>query len=183
MNPVTAVGVMERLNAIWPQKHRMSDDSYEEWTQFLAEYDGDLAMRALRTLREVCKWPPTMADFRGAYFEVLAISDSARRQLPSGQDDDEGQSLRDRYGSNQDHWVYCWRCDMAVSMDDLEGRIGYDVSRGMYHLSCPRNGSAPTIPAVERAQRDKFLADHKVRIGPHVDPVRYTEERPRRRKP
>lgn len=174
MNAAESSQVLRRMESTWPRGEKLGDGVYEEWLTFLSEYDCRLAFEALRSLRDVCTWRPSMADFRSAYFQALAVADSQRKQLPAGSHDDT-DSLRDRYGSDQGRWVYCWRCDMAVSLDELEGRIGYDMSRGIYHRSCPRHGSAPQIPALERATRDKWFLDHKVQIGPNVEPVPYIE--------
>jgi len=169
------------MDATWPTA-KVTEDVYDEWVQYLSEYDPDTAARAFRSLRETCKWRPSMADFRSAYFLVLALADEARKQLPAGDGGHDRESLRDIYGSSVDAWLYCWRCDMAISLDDLEYRRAFDESRGLHHRSCPRRGSAPQIPAAAKAARDKAFADRRISIGPNVDPVAYVEVPPKSRR-
>jgi hypothetical protein len=92
-----------------------------------------------------------------------------RPALPSGGAKEDG-SLRDRYGSTQTDWVYCWRCDMAISLDDLQDHSGYDPARGLFHLRCPRPGSAPLIPMAEALKRNEAFDKRHIAIGRNVTP-------------
>jgi len=176
MNTGESTYLLKRMASTWPGAGKLDDAAFAEWTDFLASYEPGPAWGALRALRETCTWRPSMADFRTAYFQALALADEERKQLPAGPSEgSETDSLRDRYGTEQDRWIYCWRCDMAISLKDMERNRGYDIARGLYHRTCPRRGSAPQIPLVQKAEREKWLLDHKISIGPNVEPVPYVE--------
>jgi hypothetical protein len=182
MNTSESTYLLKRMASTWPQSGKLDDAAFAEWTEFLADYQPSPGWQALSILRESCTWRPSMADFRSAYYQALAFADDERKQLPAAHHDESDDSLQDRYGASMEHWNYCWRCDMAISLDDLENRRAYDGTRGLHHRSCPRRGSAPQIPAVEKSKRDKWFTDHKISVGPNTDPVRYVEATPRRRR-
>jgi len=57
------------------------------------------------------------------------------------------------YGSNPDQWVYCCRCDQAISLEERANIAFYRPGRGLMHGRCPRPGTAPRVPERERAGR------------------------------
>lgn len=160
--------VMRRLQALWPRDRE--EDHDREWIAVLKPLDHIFADKAVNMLRDTLMFPPTVADFKSAYYEALAIG-ADTLALPPG--DEVPTRLRDIYGENQKEWVYCWRCDMALTLGERDGDSGYDGSRGFYHRTCPRNGSAPLIPASERTKRNEYFDKHHIGIGPHITPMPY----------
>ena len=88
---------------------------YAEWIDFLQPYELEYAERALDELRAELQWRPSMAHFKRAYYVVAAAPES-RPALPGETSHDRTYS--DIYGSSQDDWVYCGRCDMAISLEE-----------------------------------------------------------------
>lgn len=168
MNKDDANNVMKRLTVLWPRERTADGDV--EWFRVLAPLDYKIADGALNEMRDTLMFPPSIADFRSAYYLVLQEpSDSLA--LPPG--DEVPTNLRDLYGQNQKEWVYCWRCDMALTLTERDSSCGYDLARGMYHHVCPHNGSAPTIPAWERVKRNEYFDKKHIAFGPYVEPVPY----------
>ncbi len=64
-----------------------------------------------------------------------------------------GETLHDLYGSSQAQWVYCFRCDQAISLAELGSYPCYAPGRGLQHRVCPRPGTAPVMSAHERLER------------------------------
>ena len=63
---------------------------------------------------------------------------------------DEQRSL---FGLDPSQWVYCCRCDQAISLEERASIAFYRPGRGLMHGRCPRPGTAPRVPAKERAGR------------------------------
>ena len=64
---------------------------------------------------------------------------------------DEQRSL---YGLDSSRWCYCARCDQAITIEEqATNAAAYRRGRGLVHGVCPRPGSAPRVPAKERAGR------------------------------
>lgn len=64
--------------------------------------------------------------------------------------DDE---LAELYGVDRSAWVYCCRCDQAISLQERASVGFYRPGRGFFHGRCPRPGSAPRVPPKDRADR------------------------------
>lgn len=169
MNRNDSASVLRRLKILWPRELPEGTDT--EWVRVLAPLDAKLADSALDEMRDTLMFPPTVADFRSAYYLVLTLP-SDTLALPPG--DEVPSDLRALYGEDQRSWVYCWRCDMALTLTERDSSCGYDLARGMYHHVCPHNGSAPTIPAWERVKRNEYFDKKHITIGPYIEPVPYT---------
>jgi hypothetical protein len=166
---------LTRFTAIWPRKR--AEAELDEWQRVFRPLDSTLTFAAFDELRDALDFPPSIADFRSAYRLAEATNRDERLALPSGNANPD-DTLRDLYGEDQTSWVYCWRCDMAIT---LEGRatmkgVGYDAGRGLYHRSCPKGGSAPLIPSWEKSPRDEGFRKRHITIGPNVDPSPYGHE-------
>ena len=175
MNTQEANACLYRLNALWPRKR--AEGEADEWMGVLRPLDSTTVFAAFDDLRDTLDFPPSFADFRSAYRLAEVHVRDDRLALPSGNANPD-DTLRDLYGEDQNGWVYCWRCDMALT---LEGRatmkgVGYDASRGLYHRSCPKGGSAPLIPSWEKSPRDEGFRKRHITIGPNVDPSPYGHE-------
>ena len=92
-----------------------------------------------------------MADFRAAYKVAAADPPEDRPALPAG--DQQGPDLFDLYGSSQNDWVYCYLCDMAISLEERATEPHYRPGKGLRHKRCPKAGSAPIMPPVQRMER------------------------------
>jgi len=155
--------IMRRIDAVWPPRHPAPADEYQEWKTFLLTLDGDIASRAIDEMRRDQIYRPKMADLQSAYHICAAIAgDKERFSLPAGDSQDSAPTLEDRYGANQNDWVYCWRCNMAISLDDLEERSRFDNAKGLRHPTCPRNGSSPTMPVHLKLQREEQWRSHRI---------------------
>lgn len=167
-----ARAILTRVATIW-RGNDMALETQNEWMLVLKPLNHGFADRAVNRLRDTLVFPPTVADFRKAYYEALAIGGGDKLALPPG--DEMPTSLRERYGESQKDWVYCWRCDMALSLKERESSAltGYDQARGLYHRSCPKDGSAPLIPADERMARNEYFSRRDIAIGRHVTPMPY----------
>ena len=153
---VTQVAViLGRIDAIWPPRTQPSDAERAEWAGFLQRMDYHVSERAIDVMKTQLAWRPTMADFKSAYNTASAMGDDSLPQLPAA----KGAQSRDyesEYGQHRDDWVYCWKCDMAISLADRCEHPCYREGKGLHHAHCPRKGSAPAIPVhlkLARAQR------------------------------
>ena len=63
---------------------------------------------------------------------------------------DEQRSL---YGVDPNSWVFCCRCDQAITIEERSSIAFYMLGRGLMHGRCPRPGMAPRVPPKERAAR------------------------------
>jgi hypothetical protein len=165
--------MLRKLDATWALREPRSDDEKNEWLEFLLQYEFDPMKRAVEDLRVRLRFRPSMAEIRTAYTEAGEGRDD--RALPPAQEDGRGSDLSALYGENQRAWVYCWRCDMVLSLEERDSLklVGYDGERGLYHHRCPRKGSAPTIPHAQRTQRDEYFARKRIGSGPNVTPRPY----------
>ena len=155
--------IMRRIDAVWPPRHPVPTDERQEWKTFLLTLDAEIASRAIDEMRRDQIFRPKMADLQSAYHVCAAIAgDAETLALPSGGRGEEGPSLQDRYGANQNDWVYCWRCNMAISLDDLEERSRFDNAKGLRHRTCPKNGSSPTMPVRLKLQREEQWRSHRI---------------------
>jgi len=168
MTKTQAADVLRRLVAIWPRERTADTD--REWMMLMRTLDFRTADRALDELRDTLGFTPSVADFRAAYRRAAARPDDYTA-LPAGAHSGDDTTLTDTYGSCE--WVYCWRCDMALTLEERATDAPYDPVRGLYHRRCPRGGAAPIIPAGERIARQEYFEKVKVRIGPDVDPAVY----------
>lgn len=169
-----AARLLRRIDAIWPPKTPPAKDERLEWLAFLAPLDAAVAAVAVDLLRETATWSPRMADMRSAYNEAAGRPPGAGPALPPGQDAGGEPSLRDIYGEAQDRWVYCWRCDMAITLEERATAPHYDPERGLYHGRCPRNGSAPLIPRGQQIRRDEHFRSRGIAIGRAAEPFAYS---------
>lgn len=174
MNTSEINSCLLRHNALWPRQR--SEAEAEEWARVLAPLDSTLVFSAFDALRDDMDFPPSFADFRAAYRLAEMVGRDDRLALPSGNDTPD-PTLRDRFGENQAGWVYCWRCDMALTIVDREAMkdVGYDPHRGLHHRTCPAPGSAPLIPSWEKVARDDAFRKKRVSIGPNQSPAPYRE--------
>jgi hypothetical protein len=78
-----------------------------------------------------------------------------------------GRDLRDVFGADPSGWVFCARCDMAISLEERALVAWYLPGRGLVHGRCPRPGSAPRMPEKERAARVVAYARAKARARAH----------------
>jgi len=141
-----------RLSSLWPRER--SADELREWKRVLQPLEFVLADQAMSDLRDTCTWPPPIAEFRRAYREAAARP-SERLALPGAAAD-----LKGVYG--HDDWVYCWRCDRAISLGDQLDASGYDPERGLFHRLCPASG--PEITAAARLARSQWCEKHHVSL-------------------
>jgi hypothetical protein len=155
--------VMSRMAAIWPKKEPPTLDEQREWVDFLMPLDGNVSIRACLELRETQKWRPSMADFKSAYYLAAALADDEVKQLPgkTGEDESTADRNRELYGHIVEDWVYCWRCDMAIALEDQHV---FDAMRGLMHPHCPRKGSAPLVPQAEKVVKDEYFRKHKISL-------------------
>lgn len=148
--------IIQRIDGIWPPRTAPTHDERAEWVRFLQPLDGAATMRAIDEMRESSRFRPSMADLKTAYYEAAALPGEDALLLPSG-GVQETLTQGDVYGAIREDWVYCWRCDMAISLKDQEETAVYDSRRGFAHRHCPRPGSAPSIPTRERLERDEYF--------------------------
>lgn len=169
MNQQDVANILSRLNGMWPRKR--AAEEINEWARVLRTLDFATCMGAFDELRDRLDFPPSIADFRSAYRESSISARDERLALPSG-DAETDPSLIDRFGPNVSGWVYCWRCDMALTLAERDS-CGYDPMRGLFHNDCPPHGSAPTMPSDRASARNTVLAKRKVQVGPSVRPSLY----------
>lgn len=163
MTPDQIREVIHRIDGIWPSRTPATHEERAEWVNFLKPMDGPIAMLAVDELRETSKWRPSMADFRVAYYAAAALPSEDTILLPAGDGKQAAPALEDVYGTRRDQWVYCWRCDMAISLSDMDNNHIYDEQRGLRHGRCPDSGSAPMIPTAARLEREEHW--RKMHIG------------------
>jgi hypothetical protein len=60
---------------------------------------------------------------------------------------------RSLYGVDPSSWVFCCRCDQAITIEERSGVAFYRLGRGLMHGRCPRPGTAPRVPPKECAAR------------------------------
>jgi len=159
----TVKTILQRIDAIWPPKKQPTKEERGEWVAFLRTLDGDVALRSVDELRNQLGWHPSMADFRSAYQAAASLPAADVLALPAGDEDGRG-SLEDRYGTAQEAWVYCWRCDMALTLQE-RSTAPFDEIRGFRHSRCPKPGSAPTIPNKDRLERNDHFDRRHIIIG------------------
>lgn len=144
MSPTQVEDIMHRIHGMWPKM--ANDDTDREWLRFMRLLEHSTADRAVDELRDTLGWPPSIADFRAAY--RLAAERKDTPQLHGRADADV---FTDTYGYDQKHWVYCWKCDMAIPIED---QYLHDPDRGLFHPKpCPKPGEAPLMPVGERMER------------------------------
>lgn len=152
--------VMRRLDGIWPPRKPATREEREEWARFLEPLDGEVSLRAVYELRESSIWRPSMADFRSAYWQAAAQPSEGALLLNAA----EGAFAVDPvdvYGHKREEWSYCWRCDQAISLVDME-EMHYDEVRGLYHRECPPAGSGPHIPTKLLLERQEYWRRMKI---------------------
>lgn len=113
-----------------------------------ARIPTDVAQRAIATLiTDEAMLPPVA--------HVL----SRCREIQDGRASTEPtQTLFDLYGSNRDDWAHCWRCDMAITLEERSTVPRYREGYGLYHFRCPKPGTAPIMSPAQRAQRAEWMA-------------------------
>jgi hypothetical protein len=163
---------LRRLKILWPRE--LPEGADTEWVRILAPLDYRFADSALNEMRDTLMFPPTIADFRSAYYLALQFPTDTLA-LPGTVE--VSTELANVYGSNRANWVYCWRCDMALTLDERdqlwEGNGGYDESRGLYHLDCPETLERPTMPEAERMHRNEYFHKRGIVSGLNATPVPY----------
>lgn len=148
--------VLTRIGAVWPSKDT-SDDTYAEWARFVRPFEFKTSQRALDSLASTCKWRPSMAEFREAY-NVALSNPSGQRMLGDGVQQTIDYS--DTFGSAQDDWLYCWQCDMAITLEERATDPHYREGKGMHHKSCPPRGSAPSMPSWLKLKQEEQRRGH-----------------------
>jgi hypothetical protein len=154
--------VINRIDGIWPPRKPPTQDERAEWVRFLQPLEAGAAVRGVDLMRECLKFRPSMADFRDAYYEAAALPGDDMLALPPAEGS-VAPHLTDTYGHRVEEWVFCWRCDRALSLDDYDGHITFDERRGLRHIECPSDGSAPIIPTRQRLEREAYW--RKMKIG------------------
>jgi hypothetical protein len=162
VNLAQADFIMRKMDGIWALRGEHTDEERNEWLDFLMTLDHRATAEACDALRLQLKWRPSMAELRSSYRDVLAVDDELPKQL-AGEVDKDAPSLRDRYGSEQGEWVYCWRCDMAISLDERYSGVVHTERLGLSHRRCPMSGAAPRIPEQERSDREDYRVKHHIR--------------------
>lgn len=148
--------IIRRIDAAWPGKTSPTTEHYGEWVDFLDRYEYKFAELAVDDLRADFRWRPTMADFRKAYFAASTAAERPRLALPGKTD---GQTtLRDLYGQDESEWVYCCRCDLAITLEERARDPIEWPGRGLQHAHCPHPGTAPRMPADQRAERAEKMS-------------------------
>ena len=159
MNLHQADNVMRKLDGIWTLKGDHSKEARNEWLDFLLGYDYDVIREAVDDLKDRLKWRPSMAEIRDAYRAVTEALE-AEVLLLEGDVDPDAPTLADVYGHIRSDWVFCWKCDMAVSLDERSGISNkpavYHERLGLRHRVCPKSGSAPLIPTYLRNEREEY---------------------------
>lgn len=172
MSPDETLVILRRLAAIWPRK-TCSEDTDAEWSAALRDLGFQIANSAVNLLRDTATFPPSIADLRAAYREAQ-LRPSGQSALPAAGQDDTAARNCELYGSAPERWIFCWRCDQALTLAERCETAGFDPARGLYHLRCPRPGSRPTIPLRAKVERDERLQELRIQIGPRVDPAPYS---------
>lgn len=152
--------VLGRIDAVWPPKKAPSDAERAEWARYLQPLDRKVCERAIDDLKLQLGWRPSMADFRAAYSQASYTPSDERPQLPAPSDPDgvRGIDYDSLYGHHRDEWVYCWRCDMAITLEERCGSPCHHAGKGLHHASCPKRGTAPSIPVHLRIKREEAFA-------------------------
>jgi len=162
MTPEQIREVVKRLDGIWPPRKPPTHEERAEWVRFLHPLDGLVALRAVDALRENSPWRPSMADFKSAYWAEAAEPDDDVLALPAAPGAPKAPSAQDIYGHRSEEWIYCWKCDQAISLDDQYEGAFWDDRRGVYHHKCPPAGSAPHIPTKELLAREEYYRKAKI---------------------
>lgn len=152
MTPDQASTVLDRLSATWPRNNR-SAETDKEWLRFLRPLGYELSGQAVDALRDTLGFPPTIADFRSAY-RMCEASPSSYAAV-SGKVEDP--TYFDLYGSEMNDWVYCFKCDMAITLEERATEPYYAPGHGLHHKSCPRRGTSPIMPTYLRLEREDAM--------------------------
>lgn len=162
MNLHEADTILRKLDGIWIQRTEHTSDERSEWLDFMLVFDHGAMLEAVDSLRGQLKWRPSMAELRSAYREVIENRDEAPLGLP-GKVDADAPTLADLYGHERQGWVYCWRCDMAISLADQCGGPAFAERLGLRHRTCPKPGTSPHMPEYLRTEREDYWVKHHVR--------------------
>jgi hypothetical protein len=154
--------VISRIDGIWPPRKPPTQDERAEWVRFLQPLEAGAAMRGVDLMRECQKFRPSMADFRDAYYEAAGLPGDDMLALPAAEGSVQPH-LTDTYGHRVEEWVWCHRCDMAISLGDQLGNAVFDATRGLSHRHCPVKGSAPTMPLQSRLRRQDHWRKHHIK--------------------
>lgn len=157
---------IKRIDGIWPPRTAPTVDERQEWVKFLQPLEGWAVLAAIDDMRDSVMFRPTMAEMRTFYTQALAVPCENALQLQAGECDVPAPSLLDLYGSHQADWIYCWKCDMAISLEELSGMPRFDERRGLFHKKCPKSGAAPAMPVHLRIARQEYWTKHKITATP-----------------
>lgn len=151
--------VIRKMDGRW--KPLQSEQSQQEWLEFLINYDLFPAKAALDDLRDTSMWRPTMSEFKTAYMSVLArrpveVFPVHGQKLLNGHVERSDEVNRALYGHSVDAWVYCADCGMVVTLEERATSARFGDGYGFKHANCPKTGSRPTIPPGERMRRDEY---------------------------
>jgi hypothetical protein len=155
-----------RIDGIWPPKKAPTMEERQEWVSFLRPLDGEVALECIDLMRDCLMWHPSMADVKRYYHEAAAVPRTCLPQLPAGEPSEYKETLADVYGASQDHWIWCWRCDQAISLEDQSIASLWDEQRGLFHRHCPKGGSAPSMPVGLRIARSEYWTSHHITSTP-----------------
>lgn len=162
MNLHEADSVLRKLDGIWVLRTEHTDTERNEWLDFLLALDHGATLEAVNYLRGQLKWRPSMAELRSAYREAIEDRDEQPIGLP-GKVDPAAPTMADLYGSSQAQWVFCWRCDTAISLaDQCDGPV-FAGRLGLRHRRCPKPGTSPHMPEYLRTEREDYWVKHHVR--------------------
>lgn len=162
MNLHEADTILRKLGGIWVQRTEPTDAERNEWLDFMLVFDHGAMLESVDYLRGQLKWRPSMAELRSAYREVIENRDEAPLGLP-GKVDADAPTLADLYGAERRGWVYCWRCDMAVSLEDQCGGPVFVERLGLRHRTCPKPGASPSMPEYLRTEREDYWTKKHIR--------------------
>lgn len=178
MNTAEALMITRRIIGIWPAP-ALDKEAKAEWIDFLIELEYEPVISALVSLRESHRYRPSMADVKGAYLSVCSGMQSDRQQQASyiglpGQVSTTSTHKKapynnlDWYGHSVKDWVYCWRCNMAIRLEERDTTAVYTPKLGLRHAHCPRRGTAPMMPVVELNERQQYWQKQGIKL-PQID--------------
>lgn len=158
--------VVARIDGIWPPKNAPTLEERQEWVTFLRKLDGEITLESIDLMRDSLIFRPSMADVKKHYHIAAAVPRATLPQLPAGKPGEHTDTMADIYGASEDHWIWCWRCDLAISLEDQSLHSLWDEQRGLFHVKCPKPGSAPSMPVGLRIARSEYWTKNKITCTP-----------------
>ena len=166
MNTAEALMITRRIIGIWPAP-ALDKEAKAEWIDFLIELEYEPAISALVSLRESQRYRPSMSELKSAYLSVCSGMQEIRQQtevhrlLPgrksaTADNEREPYGNLDWYGSSVKDWVYCWRCNMAIRLEERDTTAVHAPGLGLRHDRCPLRGTAPLMPVEAMNEREAY---------------------------